>query len=183
MTQPPDLWIHHDRLELKNIDNHNPHSGSSRPSSPLHATTVLSHAGSHFFLSSLTLNSFAYLALFFCFKFSCSYFTACFLSDTADLEDKNTTYTSTSTLDRRTPYHSTYLSKLSIVVTTIMVTTIIVVHLLCNCLLYPFYLNCIDSPALFFHEYRTHAKPSNSSSLLTPNFLHGVYLFFLMLLK
>ena len=132
VTQPPDLWIHHDRLELKNIDNHNPHSGSSRPSSPLHATTVLSHAGSHFFLSSLTLNSFAYLALFFCFKFSCCYFTACFLSDTADLEDKNTTYTSTSTLDRRTPYHSTYLSKLSIVVTTIVVTTI-EHQLLCIC--------------------------------------------------
>uniref|UniRef100_A0A6A7FSF1 Neogenin n=2 Tax=Hirondellea gigas TaxID=1518452 RepID=A0A6A7FSF1_9CRUS len=85
VSQPPDLWIHHDRLELKSLDNHNHHPPhhhhhhhhhGSRTSSPtaMQSTTVLSHA------------------------------------DPNDLDDKNTTYTSTSTLDRRTPYHSTYLT-------------------------------------------------------------------------
>ncbi|KAB7501983.1 Neogenin [Armadillidium nasatum] len=66
-VKPPDLWIHHDHLELKNLDK------NDRSHSPTQ-TTVLSHAGPEF-----------------------------------EPDDKNTTYTSTSTLDRRTPYQSTYL--------------------------------------------------------------------------
>ncbi|XP_042237700.1 neogenin-like [Homarus americanus] len=66
-VQPPDLWIHHDHLELKNFDK------GERSSSPNHAA-IINHTGPEY-----------------------------------EPDDKNTTYTSTSTLDRRTPYQSTYL--------------------------------------------------------------------------
>ncbi|KAK4309382.1 hypothetical protein Pmani_018962 [Petrolisthes manimaculis] len=66
-VQPPDLWIHHDHLELKNFEK------TDRSGSPNHAT-IISHTGPEY-----------------------------------EPDDKNTTYTSTSTLDRRTPYQSTYL--------------------------------------------------------------------------
>ncbi|KAK7084454.1 putative aminophospholipid-translocase, partial [Halocaridina rubra] len=66
-VKPPDLWIHHDHLELKNLDK------NERSSSPNHAV-ITNHTGPEY-----------------------------------EPDDKNTTYTSTSTLDRRTPYQSTYL--------------------------------------------------------------------------
>ncbi|XP_045125604.1 neogenin-like isoform X4 [Portunus trituberculatus] len=66
-VQPPDLWIHHDHLELKNFDK------GERSNSPNHAA-IINHTGPEY-----------------------------------EPDDKNTTYTSTSTLDRRTPYQSTYL--------------------------------------------------------------------------
>ncbi|XP_076055481.1 neogenin protein frazzled isoform X2 [Oratosquilla oratoria] len=65
--KPPDLWIHHDQMELKNMDK------NDRNESP-NPTTIINHSGPEY-----------------------------------EPDDKNTTYTSTSTLDRRTPYQSTYL--------------------------------------------------------------------------
>ncbi|XP_066989583.1 neogenin isoform X3 [Macrobrachium rosenbergii] len=66
-VKPPDLWIHHDHLELKNLDK------NERSNSPNHAA-ITNHTGPEY-----------------------------------EPDDKNMTYTSTSTLDRRTPYQSTYL--------------------------------------------------------------------------
>ncbi|XP_071534038.1 neogenin isoform X3 [Panulirus ornatus] len=97
-VQPPDLWIHHDHLELKNFDK------GERSSSPNHAA-IINH-------TELESNK--------CLKWNtcCSqnlrpsrllHGTYMRPGPEYEPDDKNTTYTSTSTLDRRTPYQSTYL--------------------------------------------------------------------------